>query len=129
VSRIEFYFDGTLICTDFNPEYVCYLNTNDVEDGPHTLTIVAFDTLGNSTTIERTVVVTLGLPAAPTITEPAGGTVTNQPVITVSGIAEKFNEAMLYNNSMATGDTTHVDSLGKKTGYRPLSEILPEPAL
>jgi hypothetical protein len=113
VSRVEFYFDGNLIGTDFSPEYVCYLNTNDVDDGPHTLTIVAFDTLGNSTTVNRSVVVALDLPAAPTITEPAGGTVTNQPVITVSGIAEKYTEAILYNNSMATGDTAPVDSLGK----------------
>ncbi|MBW2246857.1 MAG: choice-of-anchor D domain-containing protein, partial [Deltaproteobacteria bacterium] len=122
VSRVEFYFDGNLICTDFNPEYVCYLNTNEVDDGPHTLTIVAFDTLGNSTTVERTVVVTLDPPAAPTITEPAGGTVTNQPVITVSGIAEKYTEAILYNNSMATGDTARVDSLGKFSFSLPLVE-------
>jgi len=113
VSRIEFYFDGNLICTDFNPEYICYLNTNDVDDGHHTLTIVAFDTLGNSTTVERTVVVALDLPTAPTITEPVNGTVFNNPVITVSGIAEKYIEAMLYNNSVATGDTVPVDSLGK----------------
>ena len=98
VSRVEFSFDGTLIRTDYNPQYSCYWNIVEVDDGTHTLTITAFDTLGNTTTLEYGLTVALALPLAPTITQPQTGITTNQASITVSGYAEKYTEIILSNN-------------------------------
>ena len=112
VSRVEFSFDGILLHTDYTAQYSCYWNIVSVDDGGHTLTIVAYDTLGNSTTLNYTVVVALDLPTAPTISEPASGTVTNQETIPVSGQAEKHTEVLLYNNSAQATDPVAVDALG-----------------
>ena len=114
VSRIEFSIDGTLIRTDYNgsPYYDCYWNIVPEADGGHILTIVAFDSLGNSTTVEYAVNVALEPPLAPTITQPASGLVTNNLTITVSGYAEKYTEVILYKNSTQAGDWVAVDMLG-----------------
>ncbi|MCK4542700.1 MAG: RHS domain-containing protein [Spirochaetales bacterium] len=112
VSRVEFSIDGTLIRTDYNPQYSCYWDIVSVADGSYTLTITAFDTLGNSTVLEYTVNVTLDPPAAPLITQPGNGLVTNKPLIAVSGSAEKNTEVILYHNGVETGDVTSVDGLG-----------------
>ena len=98
VSRVEFFIDGKLVRTDYNALYSCFWNVVEAEDGAHTLTIDAYDTLGNRTTETHSLTVTLAAPAAPQITEPAGGTVTNKQTITVTGQAEKYTEISLYNN-------------------------------
>jgi chitodextrinase len=101
VSRVDFSIDGTLIRTDYNgsPYYDCYWNIVPEADGGHILTIVAFDSLGNTATVEYGVNVALEPPIAPNITQPASGLVTNNLTITVSGYAEKYTEIILYKNS------------------------------
>ena len=46
------------------------------------------------------------------ITQPGNGLVTNEPLIAVSGSAEKNTEVILYHNGVETGDVTSVDGLG-----------------
>jgi len=114
VSRVEFSFDGVLLRTDYNgtPHYDAYWKVVSVDDGSHTLTLVVFDTLGNSTTLEYSLVVALAAPAAPTITQPQTGIATNTATITISGHAEKYTEIILYDNSVQAGDPVAVDPLG-----------------
>jgi len=87
LSRVEFYLDGVLYYTDSNGSnsYSCFLNIASLEDGSHTLTITAYDTLGNSTSLTYNLVVALDPPAAPIISTPSSETVTNNSMITVSG--------------------------------------------
>ncbi|MFC1885074.1 right-handed parallel beta-helix repeat-containing protein, partial [Thermodesulfobacteriota bacterium] len=49
VSRVEFHFDNTLHTTDYSgsPLYECEWDISQVTDGPHTLMIAAFDSLGS----------------------------------------------------------------------------------
>ncbi|HUT69838.1 MAG TPA: Calx-beta domain-containing protein [Desulfatiglandales bacterium] len=124
VSRVEFSFDGTLVRADYNgtPYYDCYWNIVEVDDGTHLLAIVAYDTLGNTTTLEYTLTVVLALPLAPTITQPQSGIITNQASITVSGYAEKYTEIILSNNGTQTGDPVAVDGLGNFTISLTLTE-------
>ncbi len=83
VSRVEFRLDGTLFRTDANGSnrYSAAWNPASVADGSHSLTLTAFDTLGNSSTATFGLEVALRIPAAPTITAPATGLLTNKPDI------------------------------------------------
>ena len=114
ISRVEFSFDGTLEHTDYNgsPDYSCFWDIVAVADGNHTLTITAFDTLGNSSAKNYTLQVALAPPPAPTINQPVGGTTTNNPVVTVSGSATKNSEIILYLNGSETGAPAPTDALG-----------------
>ncbi|CAB1059485.1 diguanylate cyclase/phosphodiesterase (GGDEF & EAL domains) with PAS/PAC sensor(s), partial [Olavius sp. associated proteobacterium Delta 1] len=112
VSRVEYLIDGNLIRIDYSPEYSAYWNIVPETDGDHTLTITAYDTLANSTTLDFALNVALVPPAAPIITLPQNGRLTNRPIITVSGLAEKDSELMLYNNSAEAGSWLAVDATG-----------------
>uniref|UniRef100_A0A7C3J3E0 Fibronectin type-III domain-containing protein n=1 Tax=Candidatus Methanomethylicus mesodigestus TaxID=1867258 RepID=A0A7C3J3E0_9CREN len=47
IDRLLFYFDGVLTFTDYSPPFRWQLNTTDYPDGPHNITVVAIDRLGN----------------------------------------------------------------------------------
>jgi hypothetical protein len=83
-----------------------------VDDGNYILTVTAYDTLGNSSTIDFALVVTLESPAAPVVTQPASGILTNQQAMMVSGHGEKYTEVMVYNNSTEACNWVAVDTLG-----------------
>ncbi len=112
VSRVEFLLDGVPVRTDYSAPYTCYLNIVTLADGAHSLTITAYDTLNNATTIDHTINVALAAPLAPMITQPGNGVVINTPTLTVSGHAEKYTEVLLYNNGSETGQVVAVDALG-----------------
>ena len=112
VSRVEFLLDGAPVRTDYSAPYTGYLNIIPLADGAHNLIIAAYDTLNNVTTVDYTLYVTLEVPLAPIITQPASGVVTNKPTVTGSGHAEKGTEVLLYNNGIETGQAVAVDALG-----------------
>jgi RHS repeat-associated protein len=122
VSRIEFSIDGTLVHTDYNPPYEYALNIYSVDDGNHTLTIVGYDTLGNSTTLTYTIEIALNPPTAPAITQPTSGLITNKATVTVKGQAEKNTEIVLYRNGDQAAGPTAVDSAGNFTISLTLTE-------
>ena len=70
VSRVEFALDGNIMRVDYSPVYSCYWNVVSVGDGGYTLTVTAYDTLGNSTSLDFGLAVDLASPAAPVITQP-----------------------------------------------------------
>ena len=122
VSRVEFSIDGSLVRSDYSAPYTGFWNVATAEDGAHTLTIEAYDTLGNLTTQEYSLNVALAAPGAPQITEPAGGSITNQATIAVSGRADKFSAVTLYLDDAETGLTLAVDALGNFSGPLNLAE-------
>jgi hypothetical protein len=112
ISRLEFAIDAEPIRVDYNPVYSCFWNVVPVDDGNYTLTVTAYDTLGNSSTIDFALVVALESPAAPVISQPVSGILTNQQAMMVSGHGEKYTEVMVYNNSTEACNWVAVDMLG-----------------
>jgi hypothetical protein len=114
VSRVEFFIDGALLRTDYNgsPNYNCYWDILTVSDGNHIFAITAYDSLGNTTSLQYPLVVDLAPPAAPNITYPLSGLVTNQAALTVRGTGEKGAEILLYNNGVQAAGPSAVDSAG-----------------
>jgi hypothetical protein len=78
ISRVEFVLDGVLLSTDSNGAdgYSTFIDLSSIADGNHTITIRAFDSLGNKSETSIAVVVALAAPIAPTITAPVNNTVT-----------------------------------------------------
>ncbi|MCP4392041.1 MAG: hypothetical protein GY802_27360, partial [Gammaproteobacteria bacterium] len=123
-SRVEFSIDDELVRTDYNgnPEYFCYWNIVAVEDGSHTLDVIAYDTLGNTSEAHYTLNVALAPPPAPVITQPADGTVTNSATVQVTGTAVTNSEVILYHNGAQVGDALAVDTQGNFTLPATLTE-------
>ena len=111
VSRVEFLIDGESCFTDRNGSnnYSFYWNIVNSQDGSHLFTIIAFDTLGNATTVEYNVTVELDLPSAPTITSPSNGIITNNSLVNISGITEKYSEIIIYNNDIELSNPVTVN--------------------
>ncbi|MEX1347818.1 MAG: right-handed parallel beta-helix repeat-containing protein, partial [Desulfobacterales bacterium] len=122
ISRLEFAIDSDPIRTDYNPVYSCYWNVVPIDNGNYTLTVTAYDTLGNSSTLDVALVVALEPPAAPDITQPQSGILTNQPTMMVSGLGEKYTDVMVYNNSTEVDNWAAVDALGNFSASVTLAE-------
>ena len=112
VSRVTFSIDGVVFATAYNAPYSGFLDIAPIEDGSHTVSIAAHDTLGNSTTLEFPIQIVMAPPEAPRITQPLGGAVTSQPAMTVSGRAEKGATVRLYLNAAPHGSPIAVDVQG-----------------
>ena len=122
ISRLEFAIDADPIRVDYNPAYSCYWNVVPIADGNYTLTVTAYDTLGNSSTIDFALLVALEPPMAPLITQPVNGILTNQQTLLISGHGEKYTEVMVYDNSTEAGNWVAVDSLGNFSTSLTLAE-------
>ena len=112
ISYVAFSFNGQLVRKDYSSPYSAYIDIHDLADGSYTLEISATDTLGNTTTYTYTLVVGLAAPSVPVITAPAGNTLTNEPVATISGTCDKHVDITLYLNGEAVDPTTTVGALG-----------------
>ncbi len=115
ISRVEFLLDGVLLNTDTNGAdgFSTYLNLVSIPDGNHSLTVRAFDSLGNSSEVNTAVVVTLAAPATPSVTAPANGLVTNLATVTVTGTAELNAQVVVHNNMALVAGPVDVDSAGR----------------
>ena len=114
VSRVQFYDDANLLGQDQNgsSSYAMPWFIEPVADGTHTLTFTAYDTLDHSTTVTRTVNVTLAPPLAPVITSPATATTTAESSLIVTGQSQVQNEIALLINGGEPDQWTVVNSDG-----------------
>ena len=115
VGRVEFPIDGVLDFTDLNGADDCAFewDIHDLDNGPYTLTTVAYDTLGNRATHTFDLTIAMGPPiSAPVIHRPIDSVLVNTPQIAVSGNAEKWTEVLPYNNGVPTGDSAPADENG-----------------
>ena len=97
INRTELFVDGSVTSTvsgnassnqqiSQSTNYQIPWNPDSTNDGSHTVTIKAYDTLGNSSSETFTANVQLAVPTvAPIITSPVNGTKTNIPEIAVAG--------------------------------------------
>ena len=122
VSRVEFYMDGDLKCKDYSPVSQCRLDIHSIEDGEHTLRIVAYDSLGNTRTVEYTFTIELAPPRTPVIRFPEDGYLTNDPELVVAGTAEKKAVVSFRVNGNQTGNTVETDESGHFAGRINLAE-------
>lgn len=117
ISRIEFWLDGVLLATDTNAAdgYGMYVDLVTIPDGDHTLTLRAYDSLGNMSEASSAVVVALAPPATPTIATPKTGLTTNLGTVTVTGTAESYVQVAAYSNGAQVNGWVDVDAAGKYT--------------
>ena len=125
MSRVEFFVDGALVHTDTNGAdgYTFYFDIDALSDGSHALTLIAYDTLGNTTTLNYTINVLLGSPdTAPVILSPTGGTLVNTATIAVSGTAPLSTEVLFFINDVDTGVVASTDETGHFSAHVVLNE-------
>ncbi|MCQ3831166.1 fibronectin type III domain-containing protein, partial [Microbulbifer elongatus] len=116
IARVEFFVDGILLGTEYaasNGAFGRNLTLQSLTDGDHALTVKVFDVWENSTIGQYTFEVLLAPPAAPQITAPVDGTISNQPRVLIQGEAEKGTQVQLYRDGVPASDLQLVNSYGK----------------
>ena len=124
VGRVEYALDGVVLgsARSATDQYALFWNPLTTSDGLHTLTLTAFDTLNNSSSLTFSFTVALVAPGAPVIIQPEEGLLTNQPTITVTGTAvAEASQVQLFNNGAATGSLLTVQT-GSFSGPLALTE-------
>ncbi|MGK0525251.1 MAG: fibronectin type 3 domain-containing protein, partial [Pseudomonadales bacterium] len=124
LSRFELTANGSSLGDDFtaNPAFEVPWNLINMEDGQYQLVGEVFDTLNNSTEVSLAVNVALEPPAAPEITSPKAGTVTNQPSVTLQGQSVRNADIRVTVNGVTQPDTLATNAQGAFTGTITLSE-------
>ncbi len=103
VASVQFQIDGVNAgSADTTAPYGTTLNTNTVTEGPHTITAVARDSAGNTTTSEG-VAITVDR-TAPLVTIP--GAPTNPAALGYSGIPLDFDFLVMETNTLASIEMT-----------------------
>ena len=77
VARVEFRIDGTLVATDTSSPYATSWDTTAAASGSHALAATAVDTLGNATTVTRSVTVDNSAPQPAPPPSASGGLFAN----------------------------------------------------
>jgi subtilisin family serine protease/spore germination cell wall hydrolase CwlJ-like protein len=85
VTRVDFFFDGTPIASDFTVPYAITWYSAAVAPGAHSLTAMAYDAAGNSATSAAVSVTVLDVtPPTIALTAPAAGTVSGSVAVNAS---------------------------------------------
>ncbi|MDX8126742.1 RHS repeat-associated core domain-containing protein, partial [Methylomonas sp. OY6] len=118
IGRVEFSVDGQLFATDSigSNSFSAFWDIASFSDGAHVLQIDAYDTLGNKATTTVNLTIALSAPAAPTIAAPTNGLLTNQLQTTVSGVAEKGSQIVLFGNGVQLAGPLALDSNNRFLG-------------
>lgn len=124
LGRVEVLANDISIGTDFTaaPAFDLPWNLIPVADGAHVLKVKAYDTLNNVTEQVLTVNVALEPPAAPTVSSPKNGWVTNQNSVAVNGQSLQQTLVRLRVNGTLQGDVITANGQGQFTGSVTLSE-------
>ena len=115
VNRVHFALaDGSLLADDLNAAdgFSTVWDLKATTDGPHVLTVTAYDALGNDTVQTINLTVDLAAPPAPVITAPVDGHTTNQPTISVSGTAEADTEVRVIRGGVPIAGPIMVGAAG-----------------
>ena len=115
IDRIELWIDGELLSTDSNgtTQYAFNWQIQDFSDGLHTITFIAYDTLGNSSEQSLDVDIQLAAPPVPGLTSPSLAYETNEATLKVAGYAQKGSSVYVYNNDNEVAGPLTLDSNDK----------------
>lgn len=97
-------------------KFTVQMNLASVSNGPHTLSLIATDTVGNGTTQMLNIIVDLPAPLAPVLTAPANGSTVKQALVIVSGTAAAGGQVQLHLNGTATEGLLSVNGSGGFAG-------------
>jgi len=115
VSRVEFTIDGILQSVDYlpDPEYGWFWDIQNFSDTGHSLVLVAYDSLGNSSEISFTVNIQLAPPEPPVFTAPAAAYLTNKVALRVAGEADPDTTVAITSNGSEVAAGIVVGSDGR----------------
>ena len=115
IDRIELWIDGELFSTDSNgtTNYAFTWDIQDFSDGLHTITFIAYDTLGNSSEQSLDVDIQLAAPPVPGLTSPSRAYETNETTLEVAGYAQKGSIVYVYNNDNEVAGPLTLDNNDK----------------
>lgn len=115
VGRVAFQLDGILLAEDINGEdgFSTQWDVATSDDGPHSLTVVAYDVLDNETSQVIDLTIALAPPAAPVMNAPSGGTVTNNPTQVLSGTAPANTEVRVQRDGIPIAGPVTVAADGR----------------
>jgi fibronectin type 3 domain-containing protein len=103
MAKVELYLDGVLVATGNGAAVSWYWNVVTATDGNHTLTVVAFDALGNSSEASRNVVVSLAAPVTPRLNTHLIESTVPQTTVTASGSDALYTTVTLKVNGVVVG--------------------------
>ena len=115
IGRVEFQIDNGTKITDASSSggYNISLDISKFADGAHTLTVDAYDTKDNPTTVTYDFSIATPLPTTvPTITSPSEGQKFNQENIIVSGTAPANSSVRIYRDTALLADNITTNSNG-----------------
>lgn len=124
VSRVEFFLDGVRWATDTTASgssYQAQLDLDDVPNGAHQLTIQAYDSLNQVTTLTLAFTLQHALPTVPVLSQPSQNLVTRQTELAVAGNAQAGRSVQLLVNGVPQGAVLTADSKGAFFGSVTLS--------
>lgn len=115
MASVRIDLDGTQIglITAAGANYSFNFDPFAYADGPHTLTVTALDSYDNSAVENRSIAITLAAPPAPTLVQPAGGTLFNNSLQFATGSADRNSQVTLYLNNVAQEPVVSVSSSGQ----------------
>lgn len=108
ISRIELLLDGAVRATatrNAAGSFTVPLSIQGLANGSYLLALRAFDSLGNVSTLEYSILVAHAGPAAPVITRPAQGSSTREASITVAGTALAGSTVRILRDGEAAAET------------------------
>jgi RHS repeat-associated protein len=115
VQFARFRVDGTIIAVDqvASDGWTAPFSPDAYADGPHTLTVEAFDSHGNMGTLTRAFTSTVPAPPAPLITAPSNGAAVSSPTQLVQGSGKAGTTAKIFRNGQLQPNTGLIDAAGK----------------
>lgn len=117
VSRIELLLDGVIRTqASGSGTFSLSLNLEDIANGAHTLALRAFDSLGNSSTLNYGVTVAHAVPDAPVLAMSGNGVVTRNVSQSISGTAQAGRTIQLSVNGQPSGAAVKAGSDGRFNG-------------
>lgn len=106
-------------------KYQLYWDTSGAEPGPHTLEVVVVTPLGQTTSVERTVVVVQPTLEPPAITSPKTATTRTTPQVDVVGWAPAGTTVSVYANDIFAKSAVAVPAVGGTIeAENPLADLL-----
>lgn len=104
MDRLELYIDSALVKTQSGSGISHYWNILDSEDGNHSVKIIAYDSLGNSTTVTVPVIVSAAHPSTPVVSGHSVVQTAPEYLVNVNGTAPLHTTITLKLNGTAIAE-------------------------